>query len=468
MATILSLPYEILSSVLEEVAHFNAREIQQYTYGVDSTSTTRKAQRIVRGPLAPDALRWLSASAIRCVNSQWHNWACDYALRDLYIRRWRGSERWIQSRKFHAIQDPPSRDVVYRDPYCSLRETANLVSNHPPLASSVRRLFFDGFYGIETSALIFRVLRRCHILDCVTLPWTTLRYGSDEDWSSLLRSRENGTTLSSLGLQAVDLKRAQIEDQVRHMDKKPLNSLNVNFGHLRRIKLLGSSNLMPVNDDDLIAISRTARLEEVHITGTTSITTRGLLAIIRASKDTLRLLEHSPLSDDGFEHPDASLADDASHLCQEIVQCPRLSSLAISLPTICSELFSEASINWSGDVQIRAAGVCGQSGNIRTSAEARRAFFVILSQARSLIENAQQEKDGELSIEIYIEHLIFEPSKDLVHGDFSVGGLLSDGSWPSMQMPSSKGPHGQTGQYGKEERPYTCISLTEFFDGLSQ
>ena len=28
---------------------------------------------------------------------------------------------------------------------------------HPSLASSVRRIFFDGFYGVETTALIFQV-----------------------------------------------------------------------------------------------------------------------------------------------------------------------------------------------------------------------------------------------------------------------------------------------------------------------
>ncbi|KAL8781365.1 MAG: hypothetical protein Q9213_006020 [Squamulea squamosa] len=461
------LPYELLSSILEEAAYSNAQEIQQYTYGVDTTSTNSKVQRVLRGHVANDSLRWLSTDAIRQVNTQWHDWACQYALRDLYIRRWRGSERWTQSRKLDSVQGYPSKDVYYRDPFCSLRKTVALFANHPSLASSVRRIFFDGFYGVETAAMIFQVLKHCNELDSVALPWTTLRYGSEDDWSSLLRRRDNGTALLSLELLAVDLKQSQIRDHARQMDKRPLDSSRVDFGHLRRMKLSGSSNLMPINDNDLITISQTAHLQELHITGTTSITTKGLVAMGRASDTTLRVLEHSPLSDDGFEHPNASSTGDGSHLCNEIVQCPHLRDLAVSLPTICCDLFSEPSVRWIGDVQIRTAGVCGQSNDLGRSGVTRQAFFDILSQARTLIQ-AQQRRDIELKIEIFINHFIFEPSKRLVHADLSVGEILSDGSWPVMPLPSSKGPYGQTGQYGKDERAYQCISEEEFLEGLQK
>ncbi|KAL8734207.1 MAG: hypothetical protein Q9166_001693 [cf. Caloplaca sp. 2 TL-2023] len=464
-ATITCLPYELLSSILEEAAVSNAQDIQRYTYGVDSTSTTGKALRILRGHVANDHLRWLSTDAIRQVNTQWHDWACHYALRDLYIRRWRGSERWTESRKLHIIHRCPSRDVFYRDPYCSLRKTVDLFTKHPSLASSVRRIFFDGFYGIETNMMIFEVLKHCDQLDLVSLPWTALRYGSDEDWSSLLRRRHNGTALSSLELLAVDLKQSQIKDHARQVNKHPLECTGLDFGHLRRLKLSGSSNLMPIIDDDLMAISRTARLQELHITGTTSITTKGLAALGRASEDTLRVLEHSPLSNDGFEHPNASSTDDGSHLCKEIVQCPHLRDLAVSLPTICSDLFSEPSVNWVGDVQIRAAGVCAHFGSLEASDDTRKAFFNILSRARVLIE-AQRRKHIKLNIELFVGHFIFEPSKSLVHADLSVGEILSAGSWPVMPVSSYKGPYGQTGQYGKDERAYHCISEEEFAEGL--
>ncbi|KAI4203245.1 MAG: hypothetical protein LQ346_001841, partial [Caloplaca aetnensis] len=398
-ANILSLPYELLSSILETAATCNARDIQQYTYGLDTTTNT-KGQRILRGQVAPDALRWLSTDAIRCVNGQWHDWAARYALRDLYIRRWRGSERWIQSRKLDSIHGYPSKDIVYRDPYCSLRKTVDLFTHYPALASSVRRIFFDGFYGLEMCSMIFKVLHHCSELDSASLPWTTLRYGSVDDWARLLRPRANGTALSSLALLAVELKRSQITDHARQVDKMPLDSSEVDFSRLLKLKLSGSSSLMPINDDDLITISRTARLQELHITGTTAITTKGLVALGRASQNTLRVLEHSPLSDDGFKHPDASSAGDGSHLCQELIDCHHLSSLAVSLPSICDNLFSGSSIEWAGDVQIRAAGICG-IGSLEPSTAAQHAFVKILSEVRSLME-ARKEKGSTLNIEIFI------------------------------------------------------------------
>lgn len=253
--------------------------------------------------------------------------------------------------------------------------------------------------------MIFRILQKCDSLDTVSLPWTMLRYGSEEDWAELLRRRGNGTALSSLELLAVDLKQSQTTDCARQVDRKPLNSAKVDFGQLKRIKLPGTSNLMPINDDDLVSISRTARLHELHITGTTAITTKGLVALTRTSRNTLRVIEHSPLSDDGFNHPDAVSAGDGRHLCEEVVNCPHLSSLAISLPTICRDLFSDMSIEWTGDVQVRAAGVCGL-GSLKDTSDAQHAFFNILCQTRSLIQ-VQKKKDIDLNIEIFIGKSFF-------------------------------------------------------------
>lgn len=464
-ATILALPYELLSSILEAAASSNARNSLNYTYGVE-TYSNGKSQLILRGQVAPDALRWLTTDAIRQVNRQWHDWAIQYSLRDLYIRRWRGSERWIQSRGLDRVNTHPSKDVVYRDPYCSLKKTVDLFTDYPALASSVRRIFFDGFHGVETCSMIFQILQHCDQLDTVSLPWTMLRYAGEEDWSYFLRRRENGTALSSLELLAVDLKRSQTTDFARRLDTRPLHSSNVDFSQLKRIKLSGTSNLMPINDDDLAIISRTARLQELHITGTTAITTKGLVALTRTSRNSLKVIEHSPLSDDGFQHPNADSAGDGRHLCEEVVNCPHLSSLAISLPTLCRDLFSNTSVEWTGDVQIRAAGICGL-GSLAKSADAQHAFFNILSQIRSLIQ-VQKEKGNNLNIEIFINHLIFEPAKNLVHADLSIGEILSAGLWPFRQEPSSKGPYGQTGQYGKDEQAYSCISEDEFVEGLQK
>lgn len=313
--------------------------------------------------------------------------------------------RWIQSRGLDAVHTNPSKDVVYRDPYCSLKKTVELFTNYPALASSVRRIFFDGFYGVETGFMISRILQNCDKLDTVSLPWTMLRYASKEDWAHLLRRRGNGTTLSSLELLAVDLKGSQTTDFAWQVDKNPLHSSIVDFGRLKRIKLSGTSNLMPINDNDLVIMSGTARLDEIHITGTTAVTTKGLAALARTSRNEIKVIEHSPLSDDGFKHPDAHSIGDSRHLCEEIVDCPRLSSLAISLPTVCRDLFSDTPVEWTGDVQIRAAGICGL-GNLTNSTDAQHAFFDILSQIRFLIQ-AQKEKEKDLNIEVFISKSFF-------------------------------------------------------------
>ncbi|KAL8714843.1 MAG: hypothetical protein Q9220_001356 [cf. Caloplaca sp. 1 TL-2023] len=472
-ASIASLPYEILSLILELAAYRNGRQGQQYTYGMDTTSTKSACQRILRGQVAPDAQRWFETDAIRCVSWQWHDWACRYALRDLYIRRWRGSERWARSRELAELQGKVAEDVVYRDPYCSLRKTADLFINHPDLATSIRRLVFDGFYNVETNAIIFRILDKCDSLHSVSLPWTALRYGRCDEWSKLLSRREDGSALSSLELLAVDLKSSQIADYSRQLDETPLIASQVDFSHLQRIKFSGSSNFMPINDEDLLSISRTARLRELHITGTTSITTTGLLALLRASRDTLTVLEHSPLADAGFEHLRTLPSSGDACLCKEIFNCTHLTSLAVSLPTICENLFSNSSsIRWAGEVQIRAAGICGNPTGLglKNVGDARRRFFTMLSLSRLLVQ-AQRQRGIELNIEIFIDNLIFEPAKSLVHTDLSTAELLSGGSWPppGTRVPSSKGPYGQTGQYGKDGwASYSAVSEEDFEEGLER
>ena len=92
LASIESLPYELLSAILAYAASVNLRESQQYTYGL-SSGVSKHGEHVLRGQLATDAAKWNAVDAIRRVKTLWHDWACDYALQDLYIRRWRGSER---------------------------------------------------------------------------------------------------------------------------------------------------------------------------------------------------------------------------------------------------------------------------------------------------------------------------------------------------------------------------------------
>lgn len=95
-STINDLPYEILSAVLEEAAALNIKDGVQYTYGLSQAPEPlqdARMQRVVRGQVSPDALRWNATQSIRQVRRQWHDWAAEYALENLQISRWRGSER---------------------------------------------------------------------------------------------------------------------------------------------------------------------------------------------------------------------------------------------------------------------------------------------------------------------------------------------------------------------------------------
>ena len=491
-ANIIDLPYELLSAILEEAAELNTRENAQYTYGLSQAPEPLKdvrMQRVVRGQVPPDMLKWSAVDAIRQVNRQCHQWASEYALRDLYITRWRGSERWlpfhtrsfpmiadfrplrwIQSRKIHTVPTNFSSIAVYRDPYHSLRKTFQLFESNPALAWCVRRISFVGYYSLETNAMMFGIIRRCTNLEYVTLPWTALRYGSTEDWSRLLGRNKDHYSISSLELLAVDLKQSQIDNARNQVDKKPLNYPKVDFSGLKRLKIFGQSNFMPLTDEDLIAISHTAvNLRDLHITGTASVTIDGIGALANSSDATLEILEHSPLTADGFEHPDPkSLCGQKQHLCPKILECPRLRNLSLSLPSICEDLFGDTSVNWSGEIQIRIGTVCGHHPiSMRTSAMARTKFWRVLDQARCLM-NLREKRGVQLDIEIFINNWIFEPRRFRVHGNLDVAEVASGGRWPPERIFSSKGPYGQTGLYGKDEGPYEVVLEDVFKQGLSK
>lgn len=378
--------------------------------------------------------------------------------------------RWIQSRTLHTLYTNLSSIAVYRDPYHSLRKTLGLFESNPALARCVRRILFVGYYGAETNAIIFRILRHCTRLEYVTLPWTALRYGNTEDWSRLLGRNEDRHSISSLELLAVDLKQSQIETAANKLDNKPLNSPRVDFSGLKRLKIFGHSNFVPLTDDDLIAISHTAvNLRDLHITGTASVTIDGIGSLANSSDATLEIIEHSPLTAGGFGRPDPlSFRGQKQHLCPKILECSRLRNLSLSLPCICEDLFADASIRWSGDVQIRTGTVCGRHAlSLTTSETAQSKFWRILEQARSLM--SLREKDGaELDIEIFVNNWIFEPRRYRVHGNLDVAELVSDGTWPPDKNRSSKGPYGQTGLYGKDEGPYEVVSEDIFKQGLSR
>ena len=318
--------------------------------------------------------------------------------------------------------------------------------------------------------MIFGILGRCSNLHCLTLPWTALRYGDQNDWSRLLGCDDKTRTLSSLELLAVDLKDSQISNITNRVDKKPLNSPHVNFSGLKRLKFFGHSNFMPLMDEDLIAISHTAcNLREIHLTGTASVTIKGIEALADSSAKSLEVVEYSPRAADGFAHEDPTFAPkQTDHLCQKILRCPHLQSLSLTVPSLCENLFADTSVNWYGEMQIRTMTICGRHPLfLKTSPDAQPEFWRVLDSIRVLV--AMRETEGvELNIEIFVNNWIFEPRCFLVHGNFDLAVMASRGMWLPERSHSSKGPYGQTGLRGKDDSPYESISEEIFKDALEK
>lgn len=166
-----------------------------------------------------------------------------------------------------------------------------MFSTDPALASRVRRIRFDGFHTVDAISLVFAILRRCPGLRSLTLSWTALRFGTVHDWVHIIEEGQ----LESLELLAIDLKQSRIEKEAMTLDKQALASHVLSFSKLRKLKIRGQSNYLPIVDDDLKAIARTAtNLEEIQITGTCTTSTEGVRALESASRGTLEFLDFRP------------------------------------------------------------------------------------------------------------------------------------------------------------------------------
>lgn len=128
------------------------------------------------------------------------------------------------------------------------------------------------------------------------------------------------------------------------------------------------------------------------------------MSLVKASSSTLRVLEYSPLSADGFDHPDPDRDGHGTsfHCCPLLLSCPRLTDLSTSVPTICPEIFRDESVRWSGDLQIRAARICGDDGETPLQTpEATAVFKNVLDSARRLMD-VRREAGKVLDVEIFI------------------------------------------------------------------
>ncbi|KAF1812387.1 hypothetical protein P152DRAFT_488002 [Eremomyces bilateralis CBS 781.70] len=487
-----SFPPEILSQILNHAVAYNLRDGVSFTFGLSQAPQPGRRARLERYVRGPNHLRaWDAASPLRHVCSLWHEWAVTNSVKDVYVRKRQGSERWAELSHNRAAygsyelmdQSKLTGCYVYRDPFTPLQQTKGLFESHAMLASSVQRLWIHGFNGFENSTDVANIVRACSGLVAISLPWTLLRYLTASDWVRLLRHGSDNP-LVSLEFLSVDLQEAQTNDPQNRANFRALQDSRVNFGSLKRLKLFGDSTFMPITDDDLFAISATASgLEEFHMTCTSSITINGVMSILKASQSTLRVLEHAPRSQDGFDHPHPGSLADGEHICEVLTSCPNLRDLSISVPTMCADLFSNENVRWKGECQVRAAHLCPealshakrqlQQKPTKPRGKSSRdpsqlALASLLVQSRNLINACNRLRDHDpLSIEIFFSDYIFEPHARSVHGYFEPAETVSHGLWPQLKAPSGKGPYGSTGLYGKgEEGVYDRIDEEEFLKGL--
>lgn len=361
-------------------------------------------------------------------------------------------------------------EKVYRDAHLTLTKTRDLFTSTPSVAFHVRRLTFDGLYVPEADAKIIEIASSCSNLTSISIPWTVLRHGTASDWAQLLGMRRE-LPLRSLELLSLKLGIRQAEAVEAVDDKRPLDSRMVNFSQLKRLKLFGDATFQPIEDDDLKAIARTAtNLEEFQITNMSTVTMEGVMAIVKASQKTLRLLEHSPRSQEGFLHPDPGNLSEKEHICEIITSCPKLEDLSISIPSMCADLFSNKNVCWKGNCQVRALHLCEHEEGTTSNASIVD-MKALLNQARQLITNrANVRYPAHLTIELFFADFIFDPHTSSVHGDFSPAEEVSLQTWPANKTVSRKGPYGSTGLYGKkdEEHPFDRVGEDEFFEGVTR
>ncbi|KXL46519.1 hypothetical protein M433DRAFT_69549 [Acidomyces richmondensis BFW] len=478
-----ALPQEILSDILTRAALANEAEGPHYSFGLSQAPVPLeeppKLTKYVRGPLSTESLRWDATESIRQVCARWREWALGYNLEAVFERRWRGAERWAnlphQRHQYglYELIDRPSGLYVYRDPFGSLKHTDRVFGGAPDMARHVRRLWFNGFYTAETDRLILSIVSHCRHLEYLSAPWTILRRASGADWVDLLnRGTGQGTPLHSLELQAVCLPRDQADALEQDRTPNPLEDARVSFGSLRRLKIFGNTLHKPISDADLSLIARTATgLECLDITNLSTISVAGMLALVKASRHTLQVLEHSPRSDDGFYHPYPGHLPTDEHICNFLRHLPQMRDLSLSIPYVCADIFADPAVKWAGELQIRTTDLCcTRNGPINNKTGGKDVssrvphLRALLSAARDLIATRRRVRAvGGLNVEIFFAGCIFLPDKRLVHGDFTLAEIASQGDWPTFKQASTLGPYGQTGTYGKEEGFWAAVEEEEYF-----
>ena len=302
------LPTEILSNILTRVISTNKKDGVHFTYGLSESSHffaephSPKLTRYVRSPLRDELLTLDAAWAIRRVCQQWGNLVMSKTFREIREQCSPGYDRWAdltpcRSRyPLYELIENPRGTTVKRDPQDSLRKTHALLRDYPVISQHVRRLWFDGFHAASTDQWIISVAQSCPNLESLTIPWTVLRRGTTEDWIKMLKTATSmGKALRSLDIRSTRLNVDDKHSLRRSVVTNPLDDSRVNFKGLHCLKLSGDAEQMAITDGDLLAISKSAtNLESIQVTGSSTISTFGALALVNASRNHVRFLEYRP------------------------------------------------------------------------------------------------------------------------------------------------------------------------------
>jgi hypothetical protein len=192
------------------------------------------------------------------------------------------------------------------------------------------------------------------------------------------------------------------------------------------MKVFGDTNHIPVIDEDVLAIARTAatKPEEFYLVCNSSTSINSVLAVLDTANKTLRVLEHSPRSRAGFWHP--HLRQDL-HSCTILRDYTKLGTLSISLPSMCANLFSNETVKFTGNLQVRSLHLREHQSS-HWAPETMHALQKLLHQARTLIQRSSRCKVlYKLYVELFFADSIFEPGSRSVHGDLLLAHAGSNG-----------------------------------------
>jgi hypothetical protein len=363
----------------------------------------------------------------------------------------------------------------HNDPLKPLKVTSKILCASPNLAAGVERLWFGILLSPDVESYMLDAICSCPNLKSLTVPWQALRSFSAESWNRIFQQ----TSLQSLEFTTIALPSYATKAPRQVTDHRSLRS--VDFSQLRRLKLFGNPPVNPLTDEDLLSISQTAtNLEEFQLTSLSTVTIAGVIAVVKASSQSLRVLEHSPRSHNGFDHPHPGQLSANEHVCEILANCPKLKDVSVSLPSMCPVLFSNPAVKWQGECQVRALALCPESLKTPPSSPLLSAVApsplkqkkkptpnqllkVVLDHARALCDSRTELRLRPLNVELFFADFIFEPHIYTVHGEFKWFREVSGGNWPMTQS-SMKGPYGATGWYGKDEGSFEMMEECEFME----